>query len=49
MPAPYRPRHRRSKASCGPLSASDALFAAGALATLLLVLLVAGGLLAGPF
>lgn len=55
---PYHPHHRRSRALHGRLSRlsrlsayqwADILFAAGALATLLLVSLVVGALMAHPF
>lgn len=52
---PYHPRHARSRGSHGRLSRlsadpwADILFAAGALATLLLVSLVVGALVARPF
>lgn len=58
MTRPYHPRHRRSRAAHGrsgrpsrPSSYpwADILFAAGALATLLLVLFVVGALMARPF
>ena len=51
----YRPRHRRAKGAHGRLSRlsaypwADILFAASALATLLLVSLVVGALMARPF
>lgn len=57
MTRPYHPRHRRSRAAHGrsgrpsrPSSYpwADILFAAGSLATLLLVLFVVGALMAHP-
>ena len=49
MPTPYRPRHRRSKAAHGPLSASDTALAILLAACLLTAAFCLGGLLAGPF
>lgn len=52
MPAPHRPRHRRSKAAGGPVSASCILSVLSVLLTaacLLGAALCLGGLLAGPF
>ena len=56
MLSPYRPRHARSrtlagllKAACGPLSASDVLFAVLAAAAGLTAALVLGALAARPF
>jgi hypothetical protein len=49
MPAPYRPRHRRSSTPYGPVGASYALSLTLAVALLLAAAFVVGGLLAHPF